>query len=431
MVAAGHLLPPREERPGWRWEARGDDQFFYRPLESAGSVLPIRLEVDRRYHGTPDHRKCIEALAQHPTIGPRLNTLVGSLVSSRRLEADEIPDRLVWRQLEHQSFNESVFSEFDELYAWLTRKRESYIVIAPLSGLALEAGPIRLRPGTELDRMSDEEVIGCLQFRLIQSMGSVDFVRVPLRFAVRIREEVPIVVGDADLSVEEATVFTQRWASRVESVIDALRLFKPGLVSVPGIVYFPDGGLDGRMYSALPSPAPSPLPSYMRGEGYRLTVSDEAPFPDLWRALGSRRVTGHKPLATALRRFSLAGGRSSPEDQIIDLMIAAEALFLPGEAQESAHKLSLRSAALLSDVEPLCDVFRHMKRAYNARSKLAHGGETGPMKWADGSPATLADYVERVSRYMRLAVQRLARSAANREALATSDWDIFVLKRLR
>src|SRR5829696_1954580 len=43
----------------------------------------------------------------------------------------------------------------------------------------------------------------------------------------------------------------------------------------------------------------------------------------------------------------LCRGAIRPEDQIIDLMIAAEAVFLPGEQGESAHKLSLRAGLLL------------------------------------------------------------------------------------
>jgi hypothetical protein len=39
---------------------------------------------------------------------------------------------------------------------------------------------------------------------------------------------------------------------------------------------------------------------------------------------------------TALRRFGFAAERSRPEDRIIDLMIAAEALFLRGGEQRRA-----------------------------------------------------------------------------------------------
>jgi hypothetical protein len=58
---------------------------------------------------------------------------------------------------------------------------------------------------------------------------------------------------------------------------------------------------------------------------------------ELWRCLASPRVVKRKPLTTALRRLTFAGERSRPEDQIIDLMIASEAVFLAGDQQESAR----------------------------------------------------------------------------------------------
>jgi hypothetical protein len=152
---------------------------------------------------------------------------------------------------------------------------------------------------------------------------------------------------------------------------------------------------------------------------------------ELWRCLASPRVVNRKPLTTALRRLAFAGERSRPEDQIIDLTIASEAVFLAGEQQESAKKLALRGAVFLrDDSRPVHEVFRHMKRGYNARSTLANGGHIDELKFADGTPAILAEYVDRISDYMRVARQSLARSAANEESLPTSDWDRYILDAL-
>jgi hypothetical protein len=71
-----------------------------------------------------------------------------------------------------------------------------------------------------------------------------------------------------------------------------------------------------------------------------------------------------------------------------------------------------------------------MKRGYNARSTLANGRHIDEHTFADGTPAILAEYVDRISDYMRVARQSLARSAANEESLPTSDWDRYVLDAL-
>jgi Apea-like HEPN len=124
---------------------------------------------------------------------------------------------------------------------------------------------------------------------------------------------------------------------------------------------------------------------------YDLPSSEGSAFIELWQSLASPRVTKRKPLTTALRRLTFAGERSRPEDQIIDLMIAAEAVFLAGEMTESANKLALRSAVFLrNDSRSVREVFRHMKRGYNARSRLAHGGGRSPNSSSPTAPPQLS-----------------------------------------
>src|SRR4051812_37531538 len=143
------------------------------------------------------------------------------------------------------------------------------------------------------------------------------------------------------------------------------------------------------------------------------------------------RVQKSKPLATALRRFGFAGERARAEDQIIDLMIAAEAVFLPGEQGESAHKLSLRAGLLLANKdESAQDIATIMKRAYDARSKLAHGATLKALKLPGDTPATLVEYVAIVSGYMRTALRTLIETAAGGKASPLDDWDAFTFGRL-
>jgi hypothetical protein len=424
LVAAGHRVPPRAQRDGG-WQAEGNDSFVYLPPDYTGTGVLV-LAMD--YHGTPEHRKCREALEKHPTIGPRLDTLVGSVWGLQRLDADQIPDRLLWTQLESASFDERAFAEeFEELYAWLVREHELFTVLAPLAGLDLERSPIPLGQTIEVDQLTDQEVGRCLEYGVLPGFRMGASMNVPLRAAVRIRDDFPILVGETDRPNDSASRIYQQWKSDVDSVLQALRLFKSGVVFAPGVVYFAesqDGQRSGPIAPVLPRPALSPT--------YRLVASEERPLRELWAALRSPHVQAKKRLGTALRRFALAGERRDPEDQIIDLMIAAEGLFLlPSERQESSYKISLRSAAFLGDAEPRSDVFGHMKTAYGARSTLAHGGELKPLKWADGTPAKLDEYADRVGGYLRLTVQRLIRAAANGDKLVTDDWDAFVLDRLR
>jgi hypothetical protein len=89
-----------------------------------------------------------------------------------------------------------------------------------------------------------------------------------------------------------------------------------------------------------------------------------------------------KGLALALRRLSYQAQRERPEDELLDMMIAAEALYLTelgneAERGELRYRLALR-AAFWADPGQVGytkhEVLGIMESAYDARSKIAHGG---------------------------------------------------------
>lgn len=101
---------------------------------------------------------------------------------------------------------------------------------------------------------------------------------------------------------------------------------------------------------------------------------DVREFPLLWDKLQKPKV--RKELDTALRRFSYSCVRHDNEDKIIDLMIAAETLFLHGKNEgEKGFRLALRAAYFLgTDSASRKQVYDRMRKAYGLRSKLVHGG---------------------------------------------------------
>ena len=84
-----------------------------------------------------------------------------------------------------------------------------------------------------------------------------------------------------------------------------------------------------------------------------------------------------KSFSLALRRFSQAQERRQPEDRLLDYWIGLEALFSPGTA-ELRYRISLRVANFVGRSEShgnRREIFEQLKRSYDARSKVAHGGE--------------------------------------------------------
>jgi hypothetical protein len=109
------------------------------------------------------------------------------------------------------------------------------------------------------------------------------------------------------------------------------------------------------------------------GMPYEFAASDVDPFREFWQAFKTART--HGMIKNAVRRFDYAADRSLPEDKIVDLLIAAESLFLSDQSgTELGFRLSARVAALLgADVDERLALSTFMRRAYSARSKIVHG----------------------------------------------------------
>jgi putative transposase len=81
----------------------------------------------------------------------------------------------------------------------------------------------------------------------------------------------------------------------------------------------------------------------------------------------------------AVKRFSYASERDRPDDRLVDLMIAAESLFLcseddPANRGELRYRLALRAAFFIDSRDySRREVFNHMRKAYDNRSAIVHG----------------------------------------------------------
>lgn len=82
----------------------------------------------------------------------------------------------------------------------------------------------------------------------------------------------------------------------------------------------------------------------------------------------------NRALKIAVNRFLFSTQKYDNEDQLIDLMIAFEALFLDAsEKGELSYKLALRSTYLLRMEFDSMAIFDFMKKVYSLRSSIVHG----------------------------------------------------------
>ena len=78
----------------------------------------------------------------------------------------------------------------------------------------------------------------------------------------------------------------------------------------------------------------------------------------------------------ALNRFYLNQFRGNFADRLVDLVIAAEALFLNVNEGELSYRLATRAAIFLADTRPeRITIFRQVRSAYGARNRVVHGSQ--------------------------------------------------------
>jgi hypothetical protein len=184
-----------------------------------------------------------------------------------------------------------------------------------------------------------------------------------------------------------------------ETIIDlvtALRLCHSGIVTPGETVFFslvPHGAGIAELRS----------PSYISmgddvwfGEpDYILEDSDISKVDGLIKAIGTCKA--QTSINIAIRRFNLSYFDDF-ESKLVDQMIAFESLSL-GDDKELGYKLALRTAFLLTrDEDKTKTVFSDMKKAYELRGSILHGGKK--VEWPD-----LSDITIKIEEYLRLSIK--------------------------
>lgn len=369
-----------------------------------------------------------------PIIGDRLGADVvgGAGLGGGPLQAETVASELVLEVIKQSDgFDPAPEVVTDAIARWLAHLRrqiETVVVLAPLSECDVAGGPIRVADGVTIGELTSEEIGAALMFgswpvsnfeqRMFSVMrGARPTVMVERAFAIRLSYSVPIVRGAATPEQLEATVQMQRDADGVlEEVLLALRLLKPGRVGLRGVVSLiqGQGGVVQPMMATRSGQA-RPL----RGERYQLADHDELALTELYRELQAAR--SNPIIEAATRRFGYAADRPLAEDEIVDLVIAAESLFLgeigpPSDRGELSYRLATRAACFADEgTEGRRRVVKFMRIAYRARSGVVHSGaltETGlqDLSGNRAPPGEVADDLEEIVRRSLIKALRLQAS---------------------
>ena len=288
--------------------------------------------------------------------------------------------------------------------------------------------------------MSDRELVAALRTETVRptfgSEGLLFQAEPASRTCIRYRYRLPKLIGprgdDASSRFQE---LEQRLQDIRATIEESLALVLPEPVMTAGRF-----GISGNQWSPTSggtSFQPVMMPRYAHSRRIEVDGQQVAKLQEVWKQVSQRDLlTSHKGLALALRRLSYQAQRERPEDELLDLMIAAEALYLVGLGKESdrgelRYRLALRAALWADEPEPdltKYEVLQLMKSAYDARSAVAHGGspEAKDMK-IKGQRVELPELL-RTTRIVVTAGCRKALAAATAPDTAwPPDWDALAL----
>jgi hypothetical protein len=421
-------------RTRWQPQPSGDPSIFM------GSPEPVLLwdfflrSNQDALQALPEHQLCIDLLRTDPTITANLATLGPTgglaLVGPQRATQGLVRELLKtvnFMEMERLAFNAERFETvYSDLEAALLDSKQSFVVLAPIKSFSCEKPAIDLGDGWSIDRLSDDERARIVSLGMVRDIMAdlPAFMDVPTH-TVRFRYEVPRISSERLLeATEELTKIAQLVESVLERTTHALRLFREGSFFLLGRVTIGE-----NVFLSVGSTwSPFPHVPYWPGLPYSLDLEEVAKFESMWLAMKSGGVARTKYLDVAIRRFGYKSERSRPEDQTVDLAIAAEALFLTeGEADraEQAYRLAIRAAHFIESPRwSQRQMFKLMRALSRVRNSVVHGGSPGKPELPDGSEVDLATFNTTVEDELRRAIKKMIRLASEQRGRRLAiDWE--------
>ncbi len=420
----------------WVAEAHG----FIR--QAVPLTVPEHLDpsATTRIAALPQYSQARTILLADPACAKLVGKHVGGPFVMSSFSPDHVLTDFILRasaRLHELAYEEGIIREtWEPIEAAIHEPAIEYVAVAPLLGVALEDGLERMKLGPDVSvaRLSDQEVLRCLEAEILLEVGQNVFGK-----RIVSRDEVPSTgirvvtaykkgIHQIDMSPEGHPVpvgpsegdVAHRWLflSSVHSALTALRLHKPGFVSVPAVGWWSDNyfarhgaGWDTREH-AHPHP-------WFQPAGYFLAGQEALGLAELCAALVSDGVQQRPALQLALRRLDLAVDRTRDDDRLLDLLICAEALLLQdiGSEQrtEMRFRVSLRAGRSFDSRQySPREVFRIMKSAYDARSAIVHGSKPRDLRLPGLGKVQLREFTAAVEEVMREGARAIVLRASTR-----------------
>lgn len=415
-------------------------------LDSDGSFRPHRdavfwhPTVTDQLKSLPEWSAVEAATARYPRVMEHLDTLVGTSSSLMRWDLDRLATAVIPAGMLRPDGSirlhtpEPFGKRYRRLEHFLSGATVTITVIWPLAGITLAQKSLTLAPHIVIRRLTRAEAGRLLGLHLIPVRHGY---HIPLvaemdarPFALVARFSVPKVIGeviDPDMSRFEAHEnLKQQMIEDLQAAAAVVGIPNLGVGSEIEIGDWYEGWVKFRG-------APSSGPAILNPQP--VPTAEGRLLKEVWQYLSPRSQVS-AAVALAARRLAFVGEKLRPEDRILDLMIAAEALYLKdaGSAQdrgELRHRLALRAASWDRSPQPKAEVHQIMKKAYDARSAVSHGGtpERRTLTW-QGDRITLQQLIALARPVVQRGLLRAIRGQARSRDSFPPDWDAMILRRL-
>lgn len=300
--------------------------------------------------------------------------------------------------------------------------------LTPICGFTTDTNNILLDENISIVKLSESEIIELLRLgiNIGDTFGQRNFIHEIHEFAIKVTYPLPKIIGD---NANKEKIETNKYyikRGQEQTVLNALRLFKDGIVYSLGTVHKSNSVFDkGVSYN------PGIISKFFMINKFQLAGNEKNNFLEFWEAYRRTEISEKHFLSVAIRRFSQSNERESIEDKIIDLMISAEALFLSsgGSFQgELKYRLSHRAAMFIEDeAEKQREVFNFMRKAYSVRSDIVHGSEPNLPKKEDGTSVLLGEFCNELENHLRHSLKKvIVLASAAKSSSNILDWDTII-----
>jgi len=214
--------------------------------------------------------------------------------------------------------------------------------------------------------------------------------------------------------------------SKMESIVNLLRLFKPGYIEIDHILdTFVNFEID----------------NHTRGQGKNseefacnpllFNKNELNKFEKFYNNYERLKTSENKKFDNSFRWLSNISTKQNKEDRFLDYMIVLESFYLEGK-QEFAYRLALRVAYTLgADFTSRIKYFRIVKKAYDLRSKMVHQGKSLPKKieFRDkdfNKSFSKENFIDNIEEIIYLTVEKIV-NEYTKFPVISSNWDKLIL----